>query len=116
MNLAFIVPLRHAGLALSIGLASCINAALLFRGLRQRQHYQPKAGWGMFGLKIGLALAALATTLWLGMGKESDWLAATALTRVIHLTALVSGGAAVYFATLWLLGFRLRDFHQRGAT
>ncbi|RBH40254.1 lipid II flippase MurJ, partial [Pseudomonas sp. MWU13-2860] len=29
MNLAFVFPLKHAGLALSIGLASCLNAGLL---------------------------------------------------------------------------------------
>ena len=37
MNLAFIFPLRHAGLALSIGLAACLNAALLFHTLRKRK-------------------------------------------------------------------------------
>src|SRR5262245_11577522 len=34
MNLAFIVPLRHAGLALAIGLGACLNAALLYYYLR----------------------------------------------------------------------------------
>jgi putative peptidoglycan lipid II flippase len=37
MNLIFIGWLKHAGLALSIGLASCLNAALLFRGLRAQE-------------------------------------------------------------------------------
>ena len=35
MNLAFIGWLQHAGLALSIGLAACLNAGLLYRGLRR---------------------------------------------------------------------------------
>ena len=116
MNLAFIVPLKHAGLALSIGLASCLNAALLYRGLRRRDDFLPKPGWGAFGFKIALALGVLAATLWFGMGKEADWLTASVLTRVMHLSALVIGGAAAYFLTLWLLGFRLRDFRQRGTT
>ena len=30
MNLAFIVPFKHAGLALAIGLGACLNAFLLF--------------------------------------------------------------------------------------
>jgi len=114
MNLAFIVPFKHAGLALSIGLASCLNATLLFRGLRQRAAYVPHAGWTSFGWKIGLALLVLTTTLWFGMGKETEWLTAPTWTRVAHLSALVSAGAAVYFATLWLLGFRLRDFRRKG--
>ncbi len=116
MNLAFIVPLEHAGLALSIGLASCLNAALLFLGLRQRAIYLPQPGWMKFGLKIAVALMVLAGTLWFGMGRESDWLIAPAWTRVAHLSALVVGGATCYFFTLWLLGFRLRDFRRRSAT
>ena len=48
MNLAFIFPLRHAGLALSIGLAACLNAALLFYTLRRRKHYLPQPGWRRF--------------------------------------------------------------------
>ncbi|EPB4451291.1 murein biosynthesis integral membrane protein MurJ, partial [Pseudomonas aeruginosa] len=35
MNLAFIGPLQHAGLALSIGLAACLNAGLLYWQLRK---------------------------------------------------------------------------------
>lgn len=113
MNLAFIVPLKHAGLALSIGLASCLNAALLFRGLRQRNHYLPKPGWHAFGLRLAAALSVLAATLWFGMGQEADWLSASSSARILHLSALVAGGAAAYFLTLWLLGFRLKDFRRR---
>ncbi|MEW6513445.1 MAG: murein biosynthesis integral membrane protein MurJ [Pseudomonadota bacterium] len=115
MNLAFIVPLKHAGLALSIGLASCLNASLLFRGLRQRAVYVPQPGWTIFFLKISVALLVLVTTLWFGVGSEADWLVAPTWTRVAHLSALVAAGIGVYFATLWMLGFRLGDFRRKGA-
>src|SRR5690606_16085431 len=57
MNAAFVVPLQHAGLALSIGLAACLNAALLWRGLRRRDDYLPQPGWKIFGLRLIAALA-----------------------------------------------------------
>lgn len=114
MNIAFIVPLKHAGLALSIGLASCLNAALLFRGLRQRGSYQPQAGWRGFVLRLAAALCVLAAVLWYGMGEQTFWLEAPALERVWRLSAVVLGGIAAYFGTLWLLGFRLKDFRQQG--
>lgn len=41
MNLAFIGPLQHAGLALSIGLAACLNAGLLYWQLRKQRLYLP---------------------------------------------------------------------------
>src|SRR5512145_2665874 len=60
MNLAFIGPLRHAGLALAIGLGACLNAGLLYRGLRRSGAYTPAAGWPMFVLKVAVAVAVMA--------------------------------------------------------
>jgi len=114
MNLVFIVPLQHAGLALSIGLASCLNAALLYRGLRARGDFQPQPGWCWFLVRIAIALSLLAITLLLGMGEAAEWLQASTGQKVARLAALVLAGIAVYFATLWLLGFRLADFRRRG--
>ena len=115
MNLAFIGWLKHAGLALSIGLASCLNAALLYRGLRNNGTYLPQPGWGSFLGKILLALAALSSLLWFGAGTETTWLHMDSLQRVLRLAALVVGGGVVYFGALALLGFRLADFQRRGA-
>jgi putative peptidoglycan lipid II flippase len=113
MNAALIVPLKHAGLALSIGLGACLNAGLLYRKLRQHGIYSPSPGWGVFGLKVTAALAAMAVALWLAMGPERWWLAAHGAIRAAAIAALVLLGAAVYFGALWLLGFRMRDFSRR---
>ena len=115
MNLAFIIPLKHAGLALSIGLAALLNAALLYRGLRQRKVYVPTRGWGLFTVRIGVALAALGACLWYGMGETSEWMNRPALERVVWLTLLVIAGMATYFLTLLALGVRMRDFKRRAA-
>lgn len=114
MNLAFILPLHHAGLALATGLASCLNAGLLFRGLRSRAVYQPLAGWRPFSLKLLLALVALALVLWFGSGSESWWLHVPTASRVLRLSLLILAGIAAYFATLFALGFRLKDFQRKG--
>jgi putative peptidoglycan lipid II flippase len=116
MNLAFIGWLRHAGLALSIGLASCLNAALLFRGLRRRQAYVPAAGWLGYALRLLAALTALATCLLWGMGSESAWLDMATTEKLWRLAALIAGGVASYFGALWLLGFRPADFRRRSVT
>ena len=115
MNLAFIGWLKHAGLALSIGLASCLNALLLYRGLRSNGTYMPQPGWLAFLGKIVLVLAALGALLWFGSGTDADWLHRAALQRALWLAALVAGGAVIYFGTLALLGFRLADFRRHGA-
>ena len=54
MNLAFIVPLQHAGLALAIGLGACLNAGLLYYKLRSHRNLPAPAGMGDFhGKDIG---------------------------------------------------------------
>lgn len=116
MNLAFIGWLRHAGLALAIGLASCINAGMLYRGLRRTGVYTPLPGWGIFWAKLVLALSVLAIALWFGSGSEQAWLHKSASDKAVHISALVLGGVLVYFSTLAMLGFRLADFKQRGAS
>ncbi|MDX8386217.1 MAG: murein biosynthesis integral membrane protein MurJ [Gallionella sp.] len=116
MNLLFVfgLNLQHAGLALSIGLAACLNSAILFYFLRKRGIYQPEPGWGGFFLKLCIALSVLGVTLWFGMGSQQEWLANSGWDRIIHLTWLVLLGVAVYFAVLWVLGFRVKDFARRG--
>jgi putative peptidoglycan lipid II flippase len=115
MNFALIGWLKHAGLALATGLASCVNAGLLYRGLRQRGAYVPLAGWLRFATRLLIALAVLGLTLWFGMGNEGDWLKGPAVSKLLHLGALVVVGLTAYFASLWLLGFRLADFKRHGA-
>ncbi|MCX8145018.1 MAG: murein biosynthesis integral membrane protein MurJ [Azovibrio sp.] len=117
MNLLFVLGLglAHAGLALSIGLAACLNALLLYQGLRRHGVYVPAPGWGTFLLKLLVALAALGLSLYSLMGETAAWLGYPALERIVRLTLLVLTGIAVYFATLWACGFRLRDFKRRSA-
>lgn len=113
LNLVLVWQLRHAGLALAISLGACLNAALLLRGLRRRGIYQPQQGWGVFILKLLLAVYAMAVVLWWLAGAPAEWLAAGAWTRVLKLALLVLAGSSTYFGMLWLCGFRWRDFNRR---
>ncbi len=115
MNLAFIIPLGHAGLALSIGLAACLNAGLLLHLLKKQQIYQPQPGWTGYFLRVLLAAALMAAMLLYTMGDAQWWLAAGFLDRMIRLALLVGGGIVLYFAALGLMGFRPRQFARRAA-
>jgi len=114
LNLVFIWELRHAGLALSISIGACLNAGLLLRGLLRRAIYLPQPGWAVFVFKLALAVYVMGAVLWLLAGDATSWLAAGALERVARLMLLVAAGSGAYFATLWALGFRVRDFNRRG--
>jgi putative peptidoglycan lipid II flippase len=115
MNLAFIGPLKHAGLALAIGLGACLNAGLLFLFLKRQRIYSPQPGWLAFTLKVIVAVLVMTAVLWFTMAPAARWLQADWHWRVGMLAGLVLLGAAVYGACLFALGFRLRDFSMRGA-
>ncbi len=115
MNAALMGVLAHAGLALATGLGACLNAGLLLRGLLRRGVYAPRPGWGLFTLKLLVALAALAITLQWLQGPPAPWLVPGNLRHALHLAGLMLAGMAAYFGTLAALGFRLRDFSRRAA-
>jgi putative peptidoglycan lipid II flippase len=113
MNLLLIGPLAHAGLALATGLGSCLNAAILYSLLHKRAIHLPSPGWGVFLGKLVVAVGLMAAALWFVAGDPQRWIAAPAKIRVLWLTGTVALGAGVYFAALWAMGFRLRDFARR---
>ena len=115
MNLVFIGPLAHAGLALAIGLGACLNAALLYRFLRKNGIYQPQPGWGAYLAKVALAVALMAAALYFAMGDAAWWLAAPWQRKVPGVIGLVMLGATVYAGCLLATGLRPRHFARRGA-
>jgi putative peptidoglycan lipid II flippase len=115
MNLAFVGPLRHAGLALAIGLGACLNALLLYWFLRREKAYLPQPGWPVFLLKVLASVALMSVVLFTTMGEASWWLQAGWQLKVPAVLGLVLLGGAAYAACLFALGFRPRDFSRRAA-
>jgi putative peptidoglycan lipid II flippase len=113
MNLMFIWSLKHAGLALSIGLGACMNAGLLYYHLRRGGVFQPQPGWRVFLMKLALAVGVMTLVLWWGQGTQEAWLHYAALEKFLRLAMLVLAGAVAYFGVLWALGLRLKDFTRR---
>jgi len=115
MNLVFVfgLDLKHAGLALAIGLGACINASLLYYHLRKAGIYHLQPGWLIFLVKLVVALIVMGVVLYYVKGETTAWLQFGLIKRLLYITGLVSLGAASYFATLMLLGFRPRDYIRR---
>ncbi|HEY5700838.1 MAG TPA: murein biosynthesis integral membrane protein MurJ [Gammaproteobacteria bacterium] len=108
LNLALVVPLKHAGLALATSISSYLNALLLYRVLLQQGVLSPLPGWGVLFVKVALAnLAMLAALSFLNV-EEGVWFGAAAPDRALRLAVLVAAGAAVYGAALLALGLRPR--------
>lgn len=114
MNLALIWHLKHAGLALAISLGACLNAGLLYFLLRRHGIYRPEAGQKAFLLRLAVALVLMAAVLWLM--QQQTWYPLVwtvgGMQRVAQLSVLIVVGAAVYFGTLFALGFRVAQIKR----
>lgn len=115
MNLAFIGPLKHAGLSLSIGLAACLNASLLYWQLRKKKIFTPQPGWGSFLLRLIVAVVIMAAVLLGVMHLMPEWSQGEMPVRILRLMGVVVAGVVAYFATLAVLGFKVKEFARRTA-
>ncbi len=114
LNVFFVPMFQQAGLALSIGLASLVNALWLLRGLKKAGRYTPEPGWWLFGARVVLASAILGAGMaW--ANAHFDWLALRAepFVRIGLLAGCLAAAAVVYFGVLALTGLKLRQVLRR---
>ena len=110
LSLILIGPLKHAGLALAISLAAWLNAGLLGFTLWRQAIYQPEKGWGLFCLRIGLAIVVMAIVIIVFRGQDDAWLTATLWLRLAMLIKVIFLAGGAYFVSLYLLGLRPHAF------
>ncbi|EPJ3205674.1 murein biosynthesis integral membrane protein MurJ [Salmonella enterica subsp. enterica serovar Derby] len=115
MNLAFIGPLKHAGLSLSIGLAACLNASLLYWQLRKQKIFTPQPGWAWFLTRLVISVLVMSAALVGMLYIMPDWSQGTMVWRVMRLMGVVVVGIVAYFAALAVLGFKVKEFVRRTA-
>ncbi len=113
LNLALILPLAHAGLALATSLSAWLNAFLLWRGLAKEGAWKAQAGAMKFFVQLAIANGVLAAVILLLNKPVPAWLADGGLDRTLTMAVLVAAGVLAYFATLFVLGVRVRHFRRR---
>jgi putative peptidoglycan lipid II flippase len=116
LNVAFVVPMvmldfiaPHTGLALATICGAFVNAALLFKGLRQQAVYLPQAGWMKFLLQLLVSAAVMTGFILLAKPELQWWLEAALTERVLWLTGLIGIAAGLYFLSLLICGLRPRQ-------
>lgn len=106
LNLVFIGPLAHVGLALATSIAAVVNAALLLRGLLATGCYQPGGGWPRLLAAIFVASLVMSGLLWTLTPAAALWSGFDVLGRGARLAGLIATGAATYLVVLRLFGIR----------
>ena len=102
----------HAGLTTATSLGACFNATLLYAAMRRDRAYTPRPGWGRFLVRVAIALIVLGVVLWFVPGDDAFWLHAGLWGKIGRLAWVIGAGTVSYFASLWLLGFRVADFNR----
>lgn len=110
MNLILIWPFKHVGLALAVGMSAMANGGLLYWGLRKKGIYHPKPGWGKLAVRVVIANLIMAAFLYFLKGDTATWLGWHAWHRAGYLCLLILIAMLLYFAVLYVLGMRKRDF------
>ncbi len=113
LNLALVVPLAHAGLALATSLSAFLNAGLLWWVLRSREVYNADDGWPRLFVQVGVATLALVLSLWWIQGEPASWFEATVLERSARLTLCIGLGALCYVVALLIVGVRPQSLLKR---
>ena len=109
------VPLyAHAGLAVSVGAGSVLNAVLLFAVLVKRGAFKPLSGWKKWisavaasSLLMG-AFVFFSQSLFIWEDMQAIW-----HIRAVVILGIVLGACAIYFAVFFLFGYRLKDLRPR---
>lgn len=112
LNVALVLPLEyfwhigHVGLALATSLAACINAALLYRGLRRTNIYSARPGMVLLITRIVLASIAMALLLYFITPSITQWTEWNWWHRSTNLGFYCLIGVFTYVVTLLLQGVR----------
>jgi putative peptidoglycan lipid II flippase len=106
MNLIFIFPFAHAGLALATSLSAFVNAFLLYMGLKKENIFHVDGSWLKFLFRIFFAGFMMLFCLVYLKGDVLVWESMSAWQRGGKLCGLIMMGILVYFCVLAVLGLR----------
>ncbi len=107
-NLLLVWHFAHTGLALATSISAFINAGLLAYFLRKTGFLELSANWKPLVVQGLLANIVLVTFILLVAPVDANWLEFSGWQRLGWLMSLVAGAIVLYFATLFLFGFRPR--------
>lgn len=103
------VPGLHMGLALASALASYLNLAQLWIGLRRDGVYVSQPGWVTHIVRLAIACVAMVAVIVAGLWVWPDWSAWSTWLRVERLSILIAAAGGAFLLVLFACGFRLRE-------
>jgi putative peptidoglycan lipid II flippase len=97
-------------LALATTLSATLNAVLLYRGLKDQQVFKLSNVTKVFIGKLIFAACCMAVVVNYLSPSFDIWLTMGFVEQLTKLIAYISVGMVTYFAVLYVIGVRLKDF------
>jgi putative peptidoglycan lipid II flippase len=104
LNLIFIGPFAHVGLAAATAISAFVNSGLLYWYLRKQEVFKPLSGWAKLIVQVVVANVILVAFLLWFTPSVAEWLLFDWEERLIWLFGLVFAVIAIYAVSLLLLG------------
>ncbi|MEA3001725.1 MAG: putative peptidoglycan lipid flippase [Sphingomonadales bacterium] len=99
-----LIGMGHVGPPLATAISSTVNVAMLYATLRRRGHFEVDRQLRRRAPRLALAALIMGgVLLWLDPWVD-PYLTRSLWVRIVALSALVGGGAAVYFAACFVTG------------
>ena len=114
LNLIFIGPFAHVGLAAATAISAFVNSGLLYWYLRKQEVFKPLSGWAKLIIQVVLANAILVAFLLWFTPPVAEWLLFDWEERLTWLFGLVFAVIAIYTISLLLLGLNPRKMLNKG--
>ena len=109
---ALAIPLQHVGLAIGTTVGALLNVMLLGWGLWHSGIYHLSRSSKLFFGKLIIANILMGSVLYYTNSSVDIWIARSIIERVLYLAGVISAGVAVYFGSLYLMGFRSKDMRR----
>jgi len=107
-------PGAHAGLAIATSISAFSNAFMLYHWLRKHGVYSPSKGWSKVWLQVFVANSVMLLVLWFERNNLEQWLSWSTSERIVELLMTIGLAMMAYFACLFTLGVRKRNFLPAG--
>ena len=104
LNLIFIGPFAHVGLAAATAISAFINSGLLYWYITKQGVFAPMPGWTKLLMQLGFANLMLVGFIALISPATAEWLSFEAWQRMSWLMGLVFGAIVIYGVSLLLVG------------
>ena len=96
LNIALMIPLKHAGLALATAISAWVNVWLLYSTLRRRGHFPVEPRLARRLRKTVVSATIMGAGLFLAHQQLQPWLDGDSVMQITALAVLVVGGMVLY--------------------